>query len=192
MDLSKKLTISVSYNWLFAVVGLCAALIAVYLLKPSWQDELMFVAPVLGGGAALIAAFNAIDARRDQTTQAKQAVSLHMAHCWMDPNMFHAKKNGREALKYFKDHPDPVAQHAWLEADAARKANLLDMLNFFEVMGTCVRLELADRDFLDRTFRSVIKEYWHLTSAYVNARRDERQNARLLREMEWLFNEWKD
>ncbi|MDX2262706.1 MAG: DUF4760 domain-containing protein [Gemmatimonadales bacterium] len=185
-------TFSFRVNWFVLILVVAAALIAAFILKPEWRPVLLFVAPVLGGSAALLAAYNAIDARLAGAEQAKKAVSLQFLHCWLNPSFSQPRKHGYEILAFLKANHNVVDQKKWLEEDPSRLASLFDILNVFETMSSCIQEDLADAKLLERSFRSLVREYWHASSAFVKARRDERNNARLLREVEWLFNQWKD
>jgi len=187
---SRKVTFSIALNWLVAIGVGAVGLIALYILMPSWRTELLFIAPVLGGSAALVAAFNAIDSRAAQGRHSRKTISLEFVHCWLAPTLHHAKKNSREIVNYLRDHPQVEEQKKYLTEDPTRLANLFDVLNIFEAMSITVQQEMADEEVLKLFFRSLVVEYWHASVSFVKARRAERQNVRLLKEVEWLFNRW--
>jgi Domain of unknown function (DUF4760) len=188
---SKRISFSIPMNWLIAIAVVALALIAAFILCPQWRTVLLFVAPVLGGAAALIAAFNAIDARSSQTLQSKKAASLGFMQLWLDPPFFHAKKNGRTIIAHFREHSGIEEQKAYLGQDPAYLANLFDILNFFEAMSISIQTDIADEEILKRFFRSLTLEFWHCSETFIRARRAEKSNPRLLQEVEWLFNKWK-
>ena len=105
---------------------------------------------------------------------------------------FYAKRNGRVILGEFKKRQTVETQKSYLEEDPDRLENLLNVLNVFEALSTEIQMGYADDQTAKRFFRSILLEYWHTTESFVKSRRTERQNPRILQEMEWLFNEWKD
>lgn len=196
---SKRIDFSIELNWLVAIGVVAVGLIVAFIVQPTWRPVLLFVAPVLGGSAALIAAFNALETRQVQSDQAaksalatRRATSMNFVHAWMNPAFFHAKKNGRLLLKEFQSNPTAQQQKQYLDTNPDHQANLFDLLNMFEALGLAVRCEVCDEELLKGYFRSVLIEYWHAAEGYIKMRRAERQNARLLQEMEWLFGRWKD
>lgn len=189
---SRNITLQFSVNWLASIMVLAVVLVLLFIFGPAtWRPILIFTAPVLGGAGALIVAFNAVESRTAQVQQAKKAAALEFNLRWLDPALFHAKKNGRQIVKYFKDHPHVEEQKRYLDAEPVLLANLLDVLNIFEAMSIAVQMEMADEEILKRAFRSLVVEYWHVTGDFVKGRRAERQNARLFQDLEWLFNRWK-
>ena len=172
-------TFSFRVNWFVLLLVVAAALIAAFVFKSEWRPVLLFVAPVLGGSAALLAAYNAIDARLAGAEQARRH-SLQFLHCWLNPSFSEPRKHGYEILAFLKANHNVVDQKKWLEEDPSRLASLFDILNVFETMSSCIQEGLADTKLLERSFRSLVREYWHASSAFVKARRDERNNARLL------------
>ncbi len=191
MAVSKQVTLRFSVNWLSAVGVVAIGLVVAFVLKPTWHETLIFAAAVAAGAGTLILAFSALDAAASQVYQQKQAVGLEFLTRWLDPPFFHAKKNGREIIKYFREHPNVDEQKEYLDGDPVMLANLFDVLNFFECASIATQTGMAEEEVIKRAFRSLVLEYWHVTGDFVKARRAERANARLFQELEWLFNRWK-
>ncbi len=190
---SRRITLQFSVNWLVGISGAAIGLILVFIFAPdSWRPALIFTAAVLGGTGALVTAVNALDARAIAVEHAKMARAFDFIQRWNDPQFFYAKKNGREILAEFKKRLTVEAQKAYLQEDPTRLANLLDVLNVFEALSTAIQIRIADEQAAKRFFRSILLEYWHTTESFVKSRRTERLNPRMLQEMEWLFNQWKD
>lgn len=188
---SRTVTLRFSLNWLLAVGGLAVLLVVLYATLPAWRLILVFTAPVVGGAAALIAAFNALEARAAEGARAKKAVALDFIHRWVDPGLRDLKQRGRGILRHFQEHPGIEEQTAYVANDPARLADLLDVLNIFENLAIAIRSELADEEIARRFFRTILLEYWHSAEAFIKTRRAERQNTVLYRELEWLFDRWR-
>ncbi len=188
---SHKINLRISVNWLVLVLLLAISLIIAYIfISQDLRHYIVFSASVLAGAGAALAAVNALDARFAQLQQSKALNALDFAHKWTDPALFHARKAGRETLQFFKGKT-LVQQKAYLDEDATRLANLIDVLNFFETLSVAIHKDIADEEMSRRWFRSVLNEYWHTAQDFVKNRRAERNNARLLVELEWLFERWK-
>lgn len=193
----QKVTFTIAINWLLAIGAIALGLIGAFIFRPDLRPILSFMAPVLGGSAALIAAFNALESRgaqaeqsAKQAEQTKRALAFDCLHCWLNPNFYHAKKAGREILAYFKQNPSVDGQYTFLLQEPGREANLWDVLNFFEVMAVGIRMELADEEVCKRFFQTLVTRYWHTVEGCIRKRRAERENARLFQEMEWLAQRW--
>lgn len=197
---SKTISLKIPVNWLWGVVLLAAGLIVAFILVPDrLRPDLVFSAAVIAGAAGLTTALNNIDIRASQTEKAAQsakearvAASLDFIYRWIHPHFFHCKKNGRETLRYFKEHQSPEAQAAYLKEDPTRHANLIDVLNTFEALSIAIEMQAADEETARRFFRSVVLEYWHLSEDMLKRSRAEHGNARLYREFEALYQRWKN
>ncbi|SRR6266566_3679524 len=187
---SRKVTLQFSVNWLLSIIGVAIVLIVAWVIWPTWRSTLTFAAPVLGGSAALIAAFNALDSRVSQLLQARKAVALDFILRWLSSEFHDAKKISREVMTYFRAHPTVGDQKAYLEGDPDRFARATDVLNLFEAMAIAVRTEMADFAIVHRFFRSYALAYWHVMEGVIKARRAEKENTRLYQEYEWLFGQW--
>lgn len=188
---SQEINLKLKVNWLILILLIAAGLIGAYYSYPAQRQSLIFVASVLAGAAALIAAVNALDSRYAQLKQARSTSALDFINRWNDPQFFHAKKNGREICKALKEQKTVEDQKAYLEEDPAHQANLFDVVNVFECLSIAIQSQIADEDTAKRFFRSIVIEYWHASEEYTKKRRAERGNPRLLQEFEWLFSRWK-
>lgn len=189
---SRKITVQFRVNWLIAVIALGAVLITAYVFVPdSMRPLLIFTVSVLVGAGALIAAFNALDSRYAQLRQSKAEAALDFILCWNAPTFFHAKMSVRETLHGLKGRNTSQEQHAYLDQDPMRLANFTDVFNFFEAMSIAIQADIADEKTAKQFFRSILVEYWNGAEGFIRRRRTERNNARLLRETEWLYDRWK-
>lgn len=189
---TKTVTLRFRVNWLLCIGGGAGLLIAAFLLLPDgYRPVLIFIASVLAGASALMAAVNAIDARMSQLQQAKALAALDFIHRWNAPEFYYAKKAWREVALGMKELKTPMEQRAYLD-EQDRLTNVVAVLNFLESLGNAVRLGIADEETARRFFQSILLDAWHRMEPFVKNRRAERQNARLLQDLEWLFNRWKD
>lgn len=189
--MKRDFTIRFSVNWLLAIGVLAFGLIAAYYFASAEiRSAIAFAAAVLAATGAMLAAVNALDARVAALLQAKVTVAMDYGHRWNNPDFSRAKEGGREMLRAFKGLTIEQ-QKKWFEENAIRWAYVVDVLNFFESMAAAVRTDYADEETLKRLFRSLLAEYWHAMKAFMERRRAERLNPRLMQEMEWLFERWK-
>lgn len=190
---SKKVTLSISLNWLWLIFLLVVALIALYLFgTPAWRPGLVFSAAVLAAGSALANAANALDARSSAGQQAKVTAAMTFIHAWTSPLFFHLKKNGREVMKQFKLLSHTADKVKYVDATPELLANLTDLLNLMESLALAVLNDIADDATAKRYFRGIVVNYWHTVEGYIKARRAEQTNARLFCEFEALYLRWKD
>jgi hypothetical protein len=63
-------------------------------------------------------------------------------------------------------------------------------MNFYEVLSVAIQNDMTEEEVAKRLFRSLVNECWHSAEAFVKKRRAERNNSRLLAELEWLFKRW--
>lgn len=189
---TQTVTLKFSINW-FVVVGLLSlALVTAFLyLADEFKPWLVFTASVLAGAGALAAAINALESRYEQLRQQRAVAALQFIHMWLNPQFYHAKKNGREVLRSIKDMKTPEEQYAYVEADKERLANLIDILNFFEALAVGIRTQIVEEDTAKQFFRSMVVEYWNGADSFIKKRRAEKMNSRLSFEMEWLHDRWK-
>ncbi len=189
---SRTITLRFPVNWLVAIVIFAIAFVLVYILGPErWHPFVIFGTSVAGGSAALIAAANALDARVSGVQQARITAALGFIASWLNPHFFHAKTSGRQILNWFKEHPNGREQLQYVDADPTLRANLSDVLNVFEALAIAIDVGMIDEEVAKRFFRSIVREWWHQTESYIKARRAERDNTRLFKEFEWLFERWK-
>jgi len=190
---SKKIALNISLNWLLGIFVIAVALIAAYLFGPAnWKPALVFSAAVLAAAATLANAANGLDSRGAQAAQARVVAAMGYIDRWNSPQFFHCKKNGRAVIEYFKAHPELREQLGYLEQNPDANGNLIDVLNQFEALEIGIRRNVVDEDTAKEFFRSVVIQYWHTTEAYTRHRRAERNNARLQKEFEALYQRWKD
>ena len=188
---SHTLTLRIPVNWLIAVGIAAALLVGGYIyVAPANRHYVVFSASVLAGAGAALAAVNALDARVAQVRQSRIAAAIDFGHRWTSPEFFHARSAGRTIVGYLKANSNLEHQKQWLQEDAKRLPDLLDVLNMLELLSLAVQADVLDEDLIKRQFRSVVNDYWHATEAFIKNRRAERQNARLLAEFEALFKRW--
>lgn len=186
------LTFSFSMNWLIVIPVIGLALISAFIALEQYRPILVFSAAVVAGVAALLAAVNAIDARITTTEQIRKAAALEYIRRWTDPTFHHAKKNGREMITEFAKLKTDDEKRKYLEADATKLGNLIDVLNVFESMSVALQEGIINEQVTRRFFRSIVLQYWHCSEQFIKTRRSERSNSRIFIELEWLFNKWKD
>jgi len=195
----KRITVTIAVNWLIAIAAVGLILITLYAWLSEYRDVLAFTAAVIAGMAALVAAVNAIDtrraeteARKSMTEQSRKMASLEYIHRWTNPTFHHAKKNGRELMKEFSADKTDDEKRKYLEADSTKLGNLIDVLNVFESMSVALQEGILDEPVIKRFFRSILLQYWHCSEPFIKTRRSERNNPRIFRELEYLYNSWKD
>ena len=189
----KKLTLSVSLNWIICVFALAVILIFLYLFgPPTWKPALVFVAAVLAAASTLANAANGLDSRGSQAEQARIVAAMGFIERWNSPTFFFCKKNGRAVTDYFQANSKIDVQLAYLQANPDHLANLIDLLNTFEALSIGIDRNIVHEETAKQFFRSIVIRHWHLTEGYIRNKRAERQNARLNKEFESLFERWKD
>jgi hypothetical protein len=189
---SKKVALTVSLNWLLLIFVVAVTLIALYIFGPSpWKPALVFSAAVLAAASTLANAANGLDSRGSAAAQARVVAAMSYIDRWNSPQFFHCKKNGRAVIDYFKEHPHVGDQIAYLDQNPDAKGNLIDVLNQFEALEIGIRRKVVDEETAKEFFRSVVIQYWNTTEAYTKYRRAERNNARLQKEFEALYERWK-
>lgn len=188
----KEITLKFSMNWLILIPVIGLGLVVAFIWLEQHRPILIFTTAVLAGTAALLAAVNAVDARRSKTAQSRKVAALEYIHRWTDPTFHHAKKNGREMMREFATKKTDEEKRVYLEGDATKLGNLIDVLNVFESMSVALQEEIIDELVIKRFFRSMVLQYWHCSEQFIKTRRSERSNSRIFCELEYLFNRWKD
>jgi hypothetical protein len=158
-------------------------------LCPPSKVDLGYGIAVLGGIGILITAINDIEVRKEALQQSKLKAALDFVHDWNSPLFFHAKNNGRETLRKFKDKGN--TDQEFLKANPQHLGNLIDILNFVELLSVSIQIGEADEAAAKRFFRGILIEYWQHAEHWVKGRRAEKANPRLFCEAEWLYNQWK-
>jgi hypothetical protein len=189
----RKINLELSVNWLVAPFVVAIVLLLLFIFgRPDWRPALVFGAAVVGGAAALTTAINALDARIAQAKQARIDAALAAVYRWNTPELHHVKKNCREMVEHFKAHAALEEQVAYIKADVARLMNLFDLLNSFEALALAVSADVVDEAIAKRFFKSMCVHYWHTFEKWIRNHRAERDNARLYREFEALYERWKN
>jgi hypothetical protein len=130
-----------------------------------------------------------IEVGREAIHQSKLKAALGFVHEWNHPLFFHAKNNGRETLRRFKEKGE--TDHEFLKANPQHLGNLIDIMNFVELLSVSIQMGEADEPAVKRFFRGILIEYWQHAEPRVRSRRAEKANPRLFCEAEWLYNRWK-
>jgi hypothetical protein len=207
---TKTFTFTYSVNWIWAIPGAGAALILAFVFaSANVRPVLVFAAAVTAGVGALLTAINnvesrfaAAEAKEKDTVAAKEARDAELEHArvcaaiafcekWNSPDLYRAKRAGRDAIHYFREHNSVDDQLAYLQHDGARWAGLLDILNFFEALNIARSKGVVCDETAAFFFRSIVIEYWHGSEAVVKKRRADRGNVRLYSQLEELYNDWK-
>lgn len=190
---AKKVSLTFSINWFLLIFGLAVALIAFYFFgRVEWRPGIVFSATVLAAGAALVNAANALDARSSQLGLGRITAAMNSVDRWNAPAFQPCKVHGREVTKFFKEHPTVADQIAYLDQHPEQRGHIMDVLNQFEALSIAIQMNLVDDETAKRFFRSIVNEYWHATEGWTKKRRADRNNGRLLKEFEWLYDQWKD
>jgi Domain of unknown function (DUF4760) len=193
-----KLTLNVqlSIDWLRLIILLGLLSIVAYVLLPNSQSDLGYAVAVLGGIGILITAINDIEVRKEALQQNKEALqqnklkaALDFVHEWNNPLFFHAKSNGRETLRKFKEKGE--TDQEFLKAKPDHLGNLIDIMNFLELLSVSIQMGESDEPAIKRFFRGILIEYWQHAEHWVRGRRAEKTNPRLFCEAEWLYDRWK-
>ena len=200
MAFNRKINVQIPVNWLFVIFGVVCLLISAFLFGPErWRPQLVYCAAVLAAGSALANAANALDSRSAQRDSSDKAAkharvvaAMEYIDKWNAPAFYYCKKNGRAVLAKFKTMPRVEEQLAYLDEDPERRANLTDILNFIEALSLAVTNEVVDEPIVKRFYQSLVVENWHNADDYIKKRRAERNNARLYREFEVLYERWKN
>ena len=188
---SRRITLQFSVNWLVGIWAVALILIGAFIFGyDAWRPTLIFTAVVLGGTGAVIAAANALDSRAPRVQQAKIAVSLDLIYRWNDPNFLDAKKKGRDFLGGLGKQVAVEEQNKYIQEEQILLGNLLEVLNFFEVLSAAIQAGIADEEFAKRFFSHIVSRWWYASEAYIKLRRAERQNLQIFEELEWLFKKW--
>jgi len=196
----KKVTFRFSLNWLLLIFGAAVALIGLFIWGPeSWHSSLIFAAAVFAAAAGMTSAANALDSRGSQAEQAKahaEQATIQAAIAsidrWNSPTFYHCKKNCAAVMEYFKAHTNVEEQKKFLEEHPEYRANLVDVLNHFEALSIGIARSVIHEDTAKQFFRTLVLYYWHTTEVYTKHKRAERQNARLQKEFEALYDRWKN
>jgi hypothetical protein len=189
----QRIKLEFGVNWILLVALVSIALVvAHYFAAEGYRPWLIYTASVIGGAGALIAGVTAIDARGDQLRQDKADAAISFIQLYLNPQFFHAKTNGREVLQKLKDLKTEQEQAAYLQSEPVKRANLLDLLNFFEALAVGIKADHVDEETAKNFFRSMLIEYWNGAEAHIKKRRAERMNPRLSNHMEWLYDRWKN
>jgi outer membrane receptor for monomeric catechols len=184
--------------WGIALLAI-ALIVGFYFANQAWRPVLVFGAAVIAGAAGLTTAINNVDQRaaanakaEEQAKAAKVAAAFDWFHRWNDPRFFYCKKSSREVTDHFKTVTVVEEQVAYLKADLARYANLIDMLNTFEGLAVAVEEGVVDETTARRFFRGIVVEYWHQMEGLIKKNRAEANNPRLWKEFETLYRRWRD
>src|SRR5712692_1498268 len=95
--------ISFFLNWFVVIGTIAVALIISFLFtSESAAEKLKFVAAVVGGAGALVAAVNALDARAAQRQGARKMAALDFAIRWDAPEFQEVRKYRRETVAQLK------------------------------------------------------------------------------------------
>ena len=188
----KKISLTVSVNWLIITGSISVVLIFLFALLDNHRPLFTFSMAVLAGAAAYIVAINAIDARRAETELSRKLAALEYIHKWNDPLFADTKNNCRETIKEFSGFKNGIEKKEFLDSDTAKLGNLIDVLNLFESMSIAIDEGIANEDVARRFFRSIVFQYWNNSADFIIARRIEVNNARFFNELESLYERWKD
>ncbi len=194
----REITFKISMNWLIILIVFGVFLILAFAAFDQYRAVLTFVAAIFGGVAAYVVAINAIEvrlaeseARLVESKQATKAAALEYVHKWNDPSFASAKKNCRETMHQFASLKTPSEKKDFLEGDGNKLGDLLDVLNHFETLSIAIQEGVVDEDVARRFFRSIACQFWIFSQDFIVTRRNERNNARLMSELEWLYHRWK-
>jgi hypothetical protein len=196
---SRPITLKIPLNWLWGILILAASLIVAFIFVPDKvRPILVFGAAVVAGAGALITAANNVDQRSAAAAKADEmaayeriVAAMGFIDKWTTPMFYHCKTKGREVIDYFDEHPRVDEQMAWIEANPAHRANLIDLLNHFEYLSIGIAKNIVDDVTAREFFRSIAIKYWHAAESYIKKRRADRGNDRLFKEYEVLYERWK-
>ncbi len=118
---------------------------------------------------------------------------------WMDPNFDETRRKGRALiieLKSKEQDSDPAADSQQIRLQGLRQndekwSSFVDITNFFEALGVAYHHKQVDESIIRDFFRDIIVAYWNVFAPAIGERRTQRDNARVLRWFENLYDEMK-
>lgn len=174
---------------IFGVVAIATGgLVAAYVALPAWREDLKFAAAVVGGGAAVYAAFYVGLGLRRQLVQSKLAEAFAIGREYVSGNHTATRALMDKAIDLDNMTRQQVIE--LFEADPELERLVKHLMNFFEVVARAAAENFADEDTLYEFFEGPVKRAVETTQPFIDALREKHNAPKLWQVVEELNNSW--
>jgi len=169
-------------------------LIAVHFYESKYRDTLNFAVTTLATAAGISSAVYALRGIEINLEDKKIDRTLRYIQIWNDPSYFSVRQIAAKIHKELKPLLDDTESNEYMNqiyADAQKKQEIVNILNFLEEMSMCVHFGLVDEKSLKEFYRYIVCTYCDTFTLFVHRSRKERNNPKLYIHLTELCEQWR-
>lgn len=190
LKISLNLTMGIGITTFIAAL----TLIAVHFHESKYRDTLNFAVTTLATAAGISSAVYALRGIEINLEDKKIDRTLRYIQIWNDPSYFSVRQIAAKIHKDLKPLDDTKSNEYMnqIYADAEKKQEIVNILNFLEEMSMCVHFGLVDEKSLKEFYRYIVCTYCDTFTLFVHRSRKERNNPKLYIHLTELCEQWRD
>lgn len=190
LKISLNLTMGIGITTFIAAL----TLIAVHFYESKYRDTLNFAVTTLATAAGISSAVYALRGIEINLEDKKIDRTLRYIQIWNDPSYFSVRQIAAKIHKDLKPLDDTESNEYMnqIYADAEKKQEIVNILNFLEEMSMCVHFGLIDEKSLKEFYRYIVCTYCDTFTLFVHRSRREKQSPRLYIHLTDLCEQWRD
>jgi hypothetical protein len=190
--ISFRLVVTVGVAGLIAVAS---STLAFMFVPEEYRNALIFfVAAAAAAGQLAIALYTARLLQLTINTKYKDEkyilanAAAKFGEKWIDTSMYHVRKVCREVIES-RAKPQEITDA--IKADKDKEINVINILNFLEVLSMSVNQGLCDHDIAKCLFWGIVTHIWHATEPWIKSERIRLGRVQAWAELEALYLRWK-
>ncbi|MEG4229370.1 DUF4760 domain-containing protein [Microcoleus sp. N9_B2] len=189
LKISLNLTMGIGITTFIAAL----TLIAVHFYESKYRDTLNFAVTTLATAAGISSAVYALRGIEINLEDKKIDRTLRYIQIWNDPSYFSVRQIAAKIHKELKPLDDTESNEHMnlIYADAQKKQEIVNILNFLEEMSMCVHFGLVDEKSLKEFYRYIVCTYCDTFTLFVHRSRKERNNPKLYIHLTELCEQWR-
>ncbi|MEG4917527.1 MULTISPECIES: DUF4760 domain-containing protein [unclassified Microcoleus] len=191
LKISLNLTMGIGITTFIAALTLIA--VHFYDSKSQYRDTLNFAVTTLATAAGISSAVYALRGIEINLEDKKIDRTLRYIQIWNDPSYFSVRQIAAKIHKDLKPLDETKSNEYMnqIYADAEKKQEIVNILNFLEEMSMCVHFGLVDEKCLKEFYRYIVCTYCDTFTLFVHRSRRDKQSPRLYIHLTDLCEQWR-
>ncbi|MEP6518779.1 DUF4760 domain-containing protein [Microcoleus vaginatus] len=194
LKISLNLTMGIGITTFIAALTLIA--VHFHDSQSKYRDTLNFAVTTLATAAGISSAVYALRGIEINLEDKKIDRTLRYIQIWNDPSYFSVRQIAAKIHKDLKPLAnDDTKSNEYMNqiyADAEKKQEIVNILNFLEEMSMCVHFGLVDEKSLKEFYRYIVCTYYDTFTLFIHRSRKERNNPKLYIHLTELSEQWED
>lgn len=168
----------------------------IYALKPEWRGTMNFAGAALAVAAGALSAYylgkglaQTVRQRNEQLHADRVARAFELISRWNDPELANSKHEFRQIIESGQAHMADQLDES-LNNEPAKRAIVIEVLNFFEQIALAANCGYANDDTLRKYYRGSVSKYHSTLEAWIKKHRAIKNRPAMYIELEEMVKRW--